>query len=77
LPKPPPAREEHWLNGVAQSYLRRQFVHQLLAQVFDWLAHGSEIMVNPMANIASQKSQLVRSRSKTITVLRAFSHLER
>jgi hypothetical protein len=29
-------------------------------------------MVSPMANIASQKSQLVRSRSKTITVLRAF-----
>jgi hypothetical protein len=28
--------------------------------------------VRAMANIASQKSQLVRSRSKTITVLRAF-----
>jgi hypothetical protein len=29
-------------------------------------------IVSPMANIASQKSQLVRSRSKKITVLRAF-----
>jgi hypothetical protein len=29
--------------ALAQSYLRRQFVHQLLAQVLDWLAHGSEM----------------------------------